>query len=71
LLEATKQVRHAFAFLGICVSKKRKIEHVGIDIVEKQYKPETENIYDGEEREHTLDEDESLLLKTRSCKEER
>ena len=50
----------AFTFLGICASKKRKMRHVGIDIAEKQDETETEDIYDNEEREHMLDEDEII-----------
>jgi hypothetical protein len=34
------------------------MRHVGIDIAEKQDDTETEDIYDNEERDHMLDEDE-------------
>jgi len=40
------------------VSKKRKIRHVDADEVEKQEEPETEDIYDEEQRERMLEEDE-------------
>jgi hypothetical protein len=40
------------------VSKKRKRKHVGTDDVEKQEEIETEDIYDDEQRERMLDEDE-------------
>jgi hypothetical protein len=40
------------------VSKKRKIRHVDTDDVEKQEETETEDIYDDEQREQMLDEDE-------------
>ena len=40
------------------MSKKRKIKHVEIDDVEKQEEIETEDIYDEEQRERMLDDDE-------------
>jgi hypothetical protein len=40
------------------VSKKRKRRHVDTDDVEKQEEIETEDIYDDEQRERMLDEDE-------------
>jgi hypothetical protein len=40
------------------VSKKRKIRHVDTDDVEKQEETETEDIYDDEQREQMLDDDE-------------
>jgi hypothetical protein len=41
------------------VSKKRKMEHVDTDDVDKQEEEtETEDIYDDEQREEMLDEDE-------------
>jgi hypothetical protein len=40
------------------VSKKRKRRNVDIDYVEKQEEIETEDIYDDEQREKMLDEDE-------------
>ena len=51
-------MRAAFTFVGICVNEKRKVRHVGIDIVEKQGETETEDIYADEEREYMVDEDE-------------
>jgi hypothetical protein len=45
------------SFLGVYVSKKRKIRHADTDDVEKQ-DAETEDIYDDEQRERMLDEDE-------------
>jgi hypothetical protein len=44
--------------LGDYVSKKRKRRHVDTDDVEKQEEIETEDIYDDEQRERMLDEDE-------------
>ena len=49
---------NAFIFEGVCVSKKRKRSHVDADDVEKQEDTETEDIYDDEQREKMLDEDE-------------
>lgn len=40
------------------VSKKRKVRHVDDDEVEKQEESETEDIYDDEQRERMLEEDE-------------
>ena len=40
------------------MSKKRKRIHVDTDDVEKQEETETEDIYDDEQREQMLDEDE-------------
>jgi hypothetical protein len=51
-------VCNAFIFEGACVSKKRKKRHVDADDVEKQEETETEDIYDDEQREKMLDEDE-------------
>ena len=45
-------------FEGACVSKKRKIRHFDNDDVEKQEEIETEDIYDDEQREKMLEEDE-------------
>ncbi len=45
-------------FEGACVSKKRKIRHFDTADVKKQEEPETEDIYDDEQREKMLDEDE-------------
>jgi hypothetical protein len=45
-------------FEGVCVSRKRKIRHVDIDDVEKQEETETEDIYDEEQREQMLEDDE-------------
>lgn len=40
------------------MSKKRKIRRADIDDVEKQEETETEDIYDDEQREQMLDDDE-------------
>jgi hypothetical protein len=40
------------------VSKKRKMKHFDTDDVEKQEDAETEDIYDDEQRENMLEEDE-------------
>ena len=40
------------------MSKKRKIKHFDADDIEKQEETETEDIYDDEQREKMLDEDE-------------
>ena len=40
------------------MSKKRKIRHADIGDVEKQEETETEDIYDDEQREQMLDDDE-------------
>ena len=40
------------------MSKKRKLKHFDTDDVEKQEESETEDIYDDEQREKMLDEDE-------------
>jgi len=40
------------------VSKKRKMKHFDTDDVEKQEDAETEDIYDTEQRENMLEEDE-------------
>ena len=40
------------------MSRKRKIRHVDIDDVEKQEETETEDIYDEEQREQMLEDDE-------------
>jgi hypothetical protein len=40
------------------VSKKRKVRHFDTSDVKKQEKPETEDIYNDEQREKMLDEDE-------------
>jgi hypothetical protein len=51
-------VRAPLIFEGVCVSRKRKIKHADIDDVEKQEEIETEDIYDDEQREQMLDDDE-------------
>jgi hypothetical protein len=45
-------------FEGAYVSKKRKIKHFDTDNLEKQEEIETEDIYDDEQREKMLDDDE-------------
>jgi hypothetical protein len=40
------------------LNKKRKIKHFNIDDVENQEETETEDIYDAEQREKMLEEDE-------------
>jgi len=47
-----------FLFKGACVNKKRKIKRFKDRNVEKQEETETEDIYDEEQREKMLDEDE-------------
>ena len=45
-------------FEGVCVSKKQKIRRFGGSDVERREENETEDIYDDEQRERMLDEDE-------------
>lgn len=45
-------------FEGACVSKKRKTRQLDNDDVEEQEEIETEDIYDDEQREKMLEEDE-------------
>jgi hypothetical protein len=69
-------VRVAFTFGDIYVNEQRKVRPVGIYIVEKQDETETEDIYDDEEREYMVDEDEitaaeNALIQGREMKPEK
>jgi hypothetical protein len=51
-------VYHSSFFEGACVSKKRKTKNFDENDVKEQEEIETEDIYDDEQREKMLDEDE-------------